>query len=271
MKRFLLLYTLIVTALCSCIKEDRSKCPCNLYVDLSRVDTNYITKVDLMTSGSAGAPQWTAVERNAIGDTVILKVTKDEIDFCAWGNIRGSAVLNDSRTIVSSGQPDSLWSCYRRISARCEDMYVTVEPQRQYIPVTIIVRGMLQNISDVQPVITSVSQGFDFNSAATGDKGTIFPAEVRSPQTAAGYYQFNALMLTQQSATEASLELDFKSDGRPVKVNYPLGEELYKIGENISLSGQKPVVVDLVIGGGTVFFTISVSDWEQHATIDIIY
>lgn len=271
MRRFLLLYALIVTALCSCIKEDRSKCPCYLYVDLSRVDTNYITKVDLMTSGSAGAPQWTAVERNAIGDTVILKVTKDEIDFCAWGNIRGSAVLNDSRTIVSSGQPDSLWSCYRRISARCEDMYVTVEPQRQYIPVTIIVRGMLQNISDVQPVITSVSQGFDFNSAATGDKGTIFPAEVRSPQTAAGYYQFNALMLTQQSATEASLELDFKSDGRPVKVNYPLGEELYKIGENISLSGQKPVVVDLVIGGGTVFFTISVSDWEQHATIDIIY
>jgi hypothetical protein len=271
MRRFLLLYALIVTALCSCIKEDRSKCPCYLYVDLSRVDTYYITKVDLMTSGSAGAPQWTAVERNAIGDTVILKVTKDEIDFCAWGNIRGSAVLNDSRTIVSSGQPDSLWSCYRRISARCEDMYVTVEPQRQYIPVTIIVRGMLQNISDVQPVITSVSQGFDFNSAATGDKGTIFPAEVRSPQTAAGYYQFNALMLTQQSATEASLELDFKSDGRPVKVNYPLGEELYKIGENISLSGQKPVVVDLVIGGGTVFFTISVSDWEQHATIDIIY
>ena len=271
MRRFLLLYALIVTALCSCIKEDRSKCPCYLYVDLSRVDTNYITKVDLMTSGSAGAPQWTAVERNAIGDTVILKVAKDEIDFCAWGNIRGSAVLNDSRTIVSSGQPDSLWSCYRRISARCEDMYVTVEPQRQYIPVTIIVRGMLQNISDVQPVITSVSQGFDFNSAATGDKGTIFPAEVRSPQTAAGYYQFNALMLTQQSATEASLELDFKSDGRPVKVNYPLGEELYKIGENISLSGQKPVVVDLVIGGGTVFFTISVSDWEQHATIDIIY
>lgn len=271
MKRFLLLYALIVTALCSCIKEDRSKCPCYLYVDLSRVDTNYITKVDLMTSDSAGAPQWTAVERNAIGDTVILKVAKDEIDFCAWGNIRGSAVLNDSRTIVSSGQPDSLWSCYRRLSARCEDMYVTVEPQRQYIPVTIIVRGMLQNISDVQPVITSVSQGFDFNSAATGDKGTIFPAEVRSPQTAAGYYQFNALMLTQQSATEASLELDFKSDGRPVKVNYPLGEELYKIGENISLSGQKPVVVDLVIGGGTVFFTISVSDWEQHATIDIIY
>lgn len=271
MRRFLLLYTLIVTALCSCIKEDRSKCPCYLYVDLSRVDTNYITKVDLMTSGSAGAPQWTAVERSAIGDTVILKVAKDEIDFCAWGNIRGSAVLNDSRTIVFSGQPDSLWSCYRRLSARCEDMYVTVEPQRQYIPVTIIVRGMLQNISDVQPVITSVSQGFDFNSAATGDKGTIFPAEVRSPQTVAGYYQFNALMLTQQSATEASLELDFKSDGRPVKVNYPLGEELYKIGENISLSGQKPVVVDLVIGGGTVFFTISVSDWERHATIDIIY
>ena len=271
MKRYLLLCTIVLAALTSCIKEDRSKCPCYLYVDLSRVDTNYINKIDLMTSGTTAAPQWTRVERSAIGDTVILQVAKDEIDFCAWGNLRSSSVVSSSRTIVTSDRPDSLWSCYRRLSTRCEDMYVTVEPERQYIPMTIIVRGMLQGISDVQPSVTSVSKSFDFNSAATADKQTIFPTEVLSPQVSGGYYQFNTVLMTQQNATDACLDLDFKMDGKPVTVGYPLGEELYKIGEDISLSDQKPIIVDLVIGGGSIFFTISVSDWEQHATIDITY
>ena len=260
---------MLTAMLASCIKEDRSKCPCYLYVDLSRVDTNYITKIDLMTSGLSGTPAWTAVERSAIGDTVILAVNKEEIDFCAWGNLRGSAVDGPTRTINARG--DSLWSCYRRLSTRCEDMYVTVEPERQYIPVTIIVRGMIQNLSDIQPSLATVSNTLDFNSGATGDMERIYATEVRSPQASDGYYQFNTLMITQQSATAATLELDFKSDGNPVKVSYPLGEKLLEIGEDISLSDQKPVIVDLVIGSGSVFFTIDVSGWTQHANIDITY
>ena len=262
---------IMVSLLCSCIKEDRSKCPCYLHVDLSRIDVNSISKVDIMTSGSSGEARWTAVPQSAIGDTLIMQVDKDEIDFCAWGNLKGSSILGNSRTIETKERPDSLWSDYRRLATRCEDMYVTVEPVRQHIPLTIFVRGMLQGISEVQPVVTSVSRSFDFNGRATSSLGTLYPTGVASPSQNGGYYQFKALMMTQPNATDAVLELYFKSDGEARMVSYPLGEQLYQIGEDISLTNQKPVIIDLVMGGGSIFLTLNVSDWTNHDTIEITY
>lgn len=271
MMRKAIIAAMAVSLLCSCVKEDRSKCPCYLHVDLSRIDISTIGKVDIMTSGRNGEARWTTVPQYAIGDTLIMQVDKDEIDFCAWGNLKGSAIIGDSRTIATGERPDSLWSDYRRLTTRCEDMYITVEPARQHIPITIIVRGMLQGISDVQPVITRVSRCFDFNGSAIPEDRNIYPARVASPVRNTGYYQFSALMMTQPSATDAVLELHFKSDGIPGMVSYPLGEQLYQIGENISLANQKPVIIDLVMGAGSIFLTVTVSDWASHATIDITY
>lgn len=262
---------IMMSIICSCVKEDRSKCPCYLHVDLSRIDINNISKVDIVTSSSSGEARWTAVPQSAIGDTLILQVDKDEIDFCAWGNLKGSAILDNSRTIETKERPDSLWSDYRRLATRCEDMYVTVEPVRQHIPLTIIVRGMLLGISEVQPVVTRVSHGFDFNGRATSKTGSIIPTGVASPAQNDGYYQFNALMMTQPNATDAILELYFKIDGESRMVSYPLGEQLYRSGENISLTNQKPVIVDLVMGGGSIFLTLTVSDWISHDTIEITF
>lgn len=271
MSRIVLFATIVVSLLCSCVKEDRSKCPCYLHVDLSHIDINLISKVDIMTGSSSGKARWTAVPQSAIGDTLLLQVDRDEIDFCAWGNLKESVILGDSRTIVTNERPDSLWSDYRRLATRCEDMYVTVEPLRQHIPLTIFVRGMLQGISEVKPVVTRVSRSFDFYGRATSQTGSIYPAVVATPVQNGGYYQFKALMMTQPNAADAILELYFKSDGNAMMISYPLGEQLYMNGENISLTNQNPVIVDLVMGGGSIFLTLNVSDWTIHKTIEITY
>ena len=270
MKRIAILL-LCAAMLASCIKEDRTACPCSLHVDLSLIDKNYVNKMDLVMNDNGITPSWFTVDEQYIGDTVILPVNKSEFDFCAWGNLRESVVDLRKGTISSAHNTDTLWSSYHRIMTRCEDAYVTVEPQRRYIPVTIFVRGMIANLKDIQPSLTSVSNSFDFNGNATGNLDKDYLKMIIEPDTPEGYYQFETLMLNQPSATDAGLELTFIEDGAQRRASYPLGKMLYEDGEDITLADGKPIVVDLMLGSGNIFLTIGVADWQQHDVIDIIY
>ncbi|MBO4558193.1 MAG: hypothetical protein J5693_06260 [Bacteroidales bacterium] len=254
----------------ACIREDRTKCPCYLHVDLGKVDRNYIGKVDLMLreTDPYGIPEWYPVESKYIGDTLVMPVNKSEFDFCAWGNLRRSVVEGGLIT-PSAESPDSLWSCYRPISTRCEDVYITVIPERQFIPVTILVRGMIEGISAVRPVLVDAKSVFSVASQSRQAPGAIYPKEVSSPATGGSYYHFQSLLMTQERATNLSLALSFVRDGRQVETSYPIGQMLLEQGEDISLSDRNPIIIDLVIGSASVFLTIRIEDWVTHAVIEI--
>lgn len=267
----LYILTLITGIICAaCIKEDRSGCPCYLHVDLSGVDGYYIHNLDLMMDQGSGHPvQWTAVDETLFGDTLIIPVNKAEFDFCAWGNL-GSSVLDQSGRIISPGQiQDSLWSDSHHINTRCEDAYVSVVPERQYIPVTIIIRGMLSGISSLSPELDNVSDRLSFNGRATGSRVRYKAVLVEGPDSGHGYYLFKTMMLTQATATDATLNLDFTRDGRPLRNTFPLGQILSDIGEDISKTGRNPVVIDLTIGTASIYLTVQVNDWVTHGVFAI--
>lgn len=263
----------LVALLSSCVREDRTHCPCNLHVDLSRVDVDYVHKVDLVMSDVAvdGYPEWYAVDKKYIGDTLIIQVDKSEFDFCAWGNLATSLPDDRSRIISPVDAPDSLWSCYRRIVTRCEDAYVTVLPERQFIPVTIIIRGMLQGISNIRPALNFISDCLDYNGEAKGIPQILIPKLISSPHQGQGYYLYRTMILTQQSATDAHLELEFERNGKTIKGDYPVGEMLLEIGEDISQRDQNPIVLDLTLGATDIFVTIKVIDWVTHGVFTITY
>ena len=261
----LIMLALVCTSSASCIKENRNECPCYLHVDLSRVDSHYVHKMDLMLADRfSGEAQWIAVEKKYIGDTLIMKVDKSEFDFSAWGNLDNS-ILNDAdRTITAADPADSLWSYHRPVSTRCEDSYVKVLAERQHIPVTIIVRGMLQGLSDIRPTFGNISGSLMYNGAAAGTRGILVPLMVKSPGDGDPYYMYKTLLLTQASATDAVLNLHFLKDGKAVETSYPVGEMLASIGEDISATNQNPIVIDLTIGAADILFSIKVSDWTSH-------
>ena len=259
-------------ALVSCIKENRDKCPCYLHVDLSRVDSHYVHKMDLMLADRfGGSADWVAVEKKYLGDTLIIKIDKSEFDFSARGNLENSYLDDVTRTITSREPTDSLWSFCKQISTRCEDAYVKVEPQRQYIPVTVIVRGMLQGISDIRPTLEFISGSLLYGGAATGEKGSLYPVLVHTPSADASYYMYKTMILTQASATEATLNLHFLKNGTSVDATYPVGEMLVELGEDISATNQNPIVIDLAIGAADILLTIKVSDWSRHGIYTITY
>ncbi len=252
----------------ACIREDRSECPCYLHVDLSRVSPQSTRSVDILLASEAG-DRWHPVPESAIGDTLIMAVDKSEFDFCAWGNLGGSQIDGEGRTIRPDVPRDSLWSCVEHISTRCEDAYVQVVMQRQYRPVTIIVRGMLSGISGLSPVLTGVSGGLSFTGAGRGEGARLVPEqEADSPE---GICIFRTMLLTQPSAVNLRLKLFFLQGGKARESEYPLGEMLLAQGEDISTGGGNPVVVDLTVGSASILFTLKCNGWTTHGIYEITY
>ena len=254
----------------SCIKEDRSQCPCYLHLDLKGVDKDYIHSLDLMFEDEA-SDKWLAVEDRYFGDTLILPVDKSEFDFCAWGNLSPESIDRSRRSVIPKEPLDTLWSYSRKIVTRCEDVYVTVVPQREYIPVLIIVRGDTEGVSDVAPRLCNISTAFSYDGRSAGPLESLRPQRVYPPEARDGEYLFQTMLYTQQSATQASLELSFMRDGRLVGGSYSIGEMLTEMGEDISLRNRNPIIIDLLLSGGGVFLTLKVADWMRHSVIDITY
>lgn len=255
----------------SCIKENRTNCPCYLHLDLSRVDSHYVHTLDLMLDGSSDPVEWIGVDKSYIGDTLIIPVAKSEFDLCVWGNILTSRLEGNSRTIIPGNVQDSLWSDYQRISTHCEDAYVSVVPARQYIPVTIIVRGQLGGITNMDPVLGNISDRLTFTGIATGTAGSSRPFLVSAPKSPEGHYLYRTVILTQPTATAADLTVQFERDGHAHRSVLPIGRMLLEIGEDISLPGRNPVVLDITIGTANLFFTIKVDGWTTHGVYEITF
>ena len=260
---------LLCTLGISCIKENRSNCPCYLHLDLSRVDSNYVHSIDLMMEGGHHLAEWFPVDKSYIGDTLIIPVAKSEFDLCAWGNMYTSQREEHSRTITPGNVLDSLWSDYQRISTRCEDAYVSVVPSRQYIPVTIIIRGQIGGITNLDPVLGNISDRLTFTGVATGAAGNSRPLLVSAPTSPEGYYLYRTMILTQASATKANLTVQFERGGLAHRSVLPLGRMLLEIGEDISLTGRNPIVLDITIGTANIFLTIKVNGWTSHGVYEI--
>ncbi len=259
----------------SCIKEDRSGCPCYLHVDLSRLEAPSTRSVDILLSSGADV-QWYPVPEAAIGDTLIMAVDKGEFEFCAWGNLGGAEIDGGEGIIYPDVPRDSLWNCVRHISTRCEEAFVTVAPKRQYRPVTIIVRGMLGGISGLKTVLTGVSGGLGFTGGGRGDGGRLVPEQISGPgqvqdASAAGQYIYRTMLLTQPSADSVQLKLFFMRNGQARESSYPLGRILLSQGEDIREGGGNPVVVDLTIGSASILFTLKCNGWTAHGTYEITY
>ena len=267
-----ILASLLCLISAACIKEDRSKCPCYLEIDMSRVDSHYVHSVDLMMSDTYGRKtEWVPVDKEKIGDTLVLPVCKSEIDFCAWGNLTHSLINEEGHTIDSGNGRDSLWSYYEHIVAKGENATVTVMPLRQYIPMSIIVRGMLGGISNLRPELEGVSDRLSFVGNAAGDAIRLLPDLVSAPGESSSYYLYKTLLLTQESATGAILNLSYDRGGSTHLNSFPIGKMLLENGADLSMKGQNPVIVDLTIGSASVFIITRVEDWATHAVYEIAY
>ncbi len=256
--------------MCSCIREDRSVCPCFLHVDMTELDTGAIHRMDLMLfeegvfSGTHTA--WPA----AFGEEIIIPVSRNELQFCAWGNLESSQLDPAQQTIHLPGGRDSVWLFRQTVRTDCEDVYIKIAPERQFKPVVILLRGQISGISGVHTMITGIDNTFSFGGdVPAGSPGQLVPQLVRSPAEGNDYYQFQTLITRQAETAKAMLRLEFISEGEQRTGEYDVGRLLLEAGEDLTKSDGRPIVIDIVLGSSSAFISISTDGWVRHDTFEI--
>lgn len=270
MSRVIHLCLLCLFLMCSCIREDRSVCPCFLHVDMTDIDTTAIRRMDLMLFQDGVLSGTHTAEPAVFGEELIIPVSRNELQFCAWGNVENSRLDTVRQTINLHGGCDSVWFFSKTVRTDCEDAYIRVVPERQFKSVVIVVRGQISGISEVHTLITGIDNTFSFvGDVPAGNPGQIVPQLVKSPSSGEEYYQFQTLITKQAGAADAILRLEFISEGKLRKGTYELGRLLLEAGEDLSISGGRPIVIDIVLGAASAFISISTEEWVGHDTFEI--
>lgn len=258
--------------MCSCIREDRSVCPCFLHVDLTGLDAGAIRKVDMILFEEDLPGTVITAEHDIAENELIIPVSKGEVQFCVWGNLFSSEIDSERQLIRTVAECDSIWFFRQSVSTNCEDAYLKVAPERQTRTVTVILRGNLAGISNVSTRLTGIDTDFTFSGdVPAGNPGKIVPILVSTPESGSGIYQFQTTITRQADAFDATLELEFTSDGSVRSGTYEIGKMLFEAGEDLSESSGHPIVIDLVFGNSSVFISLAVDGWTGHDVFEITY
>ncbi len=256
--------------MCSCIREDRSVCPCFLHVDMTELDTAAIRRMDMMLFEDGTFSGTHTAEPAVFGEELIIPVSRNELQFCAWGNLESSQLDVTHQTIHLPGGRDSVWLFRQTVHTNCEDTYIKIAPERQFKPVIILLRGRISGISGVNTLITGIDNTFSFGGdVPAGNPGQLVPQLVKSPSSGEEYYQFQTLITRQAEAENAMLRLEFISDGEQRTGEYEIGRMLLEAGEDLTESGGRPIVIDIVLGSSSAFISISTDGWVRHDTFEI--
>ncbi|MCF0172630.1 MAG: hypothetical protein HUJ91_02715 [Bacteroidales bacterium] len=266
-----LLTLLAVAGLPSCILENREDCRCFLHIDLSGVDSGRVAKMNLWIDGADnGYQEKMVVDCSDYDKDIVLKVDRRTSLLYAWGNINSSALYDDMRQLYVADAADSLWSFSELLDCSGDETRVTVVPRRQYVPVTVYVRGDLTDISDVKVWFSRSDKAFNYNSSVVESSGTMEASAVAFPGDAGGYWQFELNYPRQAAAEEAMLNLGFTKGGGTVLQNYTIGAMLKSEGVDLSETDLDPIVIDFTIGRTSVIIKVAVEDWVAQYTREII-
>ncbi len=246
-------------------------CPCFLQVDMTDLDTAAIRRMDLMIFEDGVFSGTHTANPALFREELIIPVSRNELQFCAWGNLDTSQLDTGHQTIHLEEGDDSLWLFRQTVSTNCEDVYIRVTPERQFKPVVILLRGQISAISNVHTSITGIDNTFSFGGEVpAGNYGQLVPQLVKSPDDETEYYQFQTLLSRQAEAAKAMLNLEFMSDGEPRTGVYEIGRLLLEAGEDLTKSDGRPIVIDIVLGSSSAFISISTDGWVRHDTFEII-
>ena len=87
----------VIVAVSSCIKEDRSECPCRLVLDFSDIDTDVISAAAVSMTSADGFAYSEDVDRSDF-DEYMVTVPRTEIEVNIWAG--AGHLLNDDMSVV---------------------------------------------------------------------------------------------------------------------------------------------------------------------------
>lgn len=254
MKRFDF-FMICMLLLSSCIKEDRSGCPCRLYVDLTEVDSSAISSVKMAVSDIAAYFLVSEVEKEKYASECVLKVPRRKLWLNVYSGDDGLGT-QDSGLLIPYGQdcpPVYMYSTL--VDADCEKVVKKVKMSKNHCRMTVC----LENEQDFEYYMSVKGNVCGYSADGLPLAGG-FKYRLQSEDDESFY-----VIVPRQ--LDASLILDVE-DGDKVLKSFALGEYVSASGYDWRSENLRDIVV--TIDYALTKVSIQVKGWDYVYDFDVV-
>lgn len=259
MKRILsiLFISLLAVSVGSCIKEDRSVCPCLVNLDFKSVNKKLVRKVNIYISDSNGELiHVDSLDNSEFDENYEIYLPKGHVEIVIWGNIGDNNFVSLDKGHICTKcnrSPDDLYLFYNEEDINEEEKNINVTLHKRYHNVKIHLKGLSQTDSGIEMTIKSSVCGYEMNgNPLSGDH--IFMKDSICP--------FN--ILEQKNTDDLVLIL---SDRNGRLLEYKLGKELTGLLDYSP--GKDFEDISLFIDYASPFINIEIEEWTEFSPGDI--
>lgn len=251
------LISAVITAFPSCsVKEDRSRCPSLLQLDMTPCKAH--TRTVSVTACDGDVLFRHRYVPGVTPDTVEYDVPRELIRVYAL-NDGESPILGGPSVVVQPGcQFDSLFSCSHDVDADCESVYDMIRLHKQFASLTLDLTGLLPIQSNCNMEICGNVIGYDvMDMMPIGGQFSFMMEECRDQR-------YNVLLPRQK---DDSLGLVIHHGGER-KSYYPIGEYLRDAGYDWYAEDLADAVVTIkTIEAGV---SVQITEWLTGFVWDVV-
>lgn len=269
--RILLLLTLASYAtgmLTSCIKEDRSKCPCRISLCMNKIDRDIIKRIDIMVADRSGKiVYYDTLHRESLSSEYRFQLPREDYSLYVWGNITHKTEVGiEKRSLMISDECDADHYYFHSspIYASGEECSISIEMAKRHSKIKVTLTGAQEeNEKELELVVGSGTGGYTADGDIIVRKRTFSPKRERNgkDEDSSPTYLFSAI----REKKPSDLVIKVLYRGKEI-ISYPIGDVLYEMGRDISADEYEDVEVTIDFSYSTI--KIEIMDW---VTTDEIY
>lgn len=234
----------------SCIKEDRTVCPCLFSMDFSHINREIVKQLHIfIIDDNHNTLLHDSLNNEKFGDIYEMYIPKRNVEIMIWGNIGKSSILdtlNKRVNTVNGENPDNLYLYYNMICIHGEKMRVRISMRKYYHNIKVFFKGKANKNRELSIRINSSTSGYNFDGIPAGGEYNLIRDSV---------FSFN--IFRQKIPEELMMTL---SDGNKVLFEYELGKNILPL---FDYEGNRDLNdVCLIIDFSSSTIKVDKVDWE---------
>lgn len=250
----LMLTVSMIAGSCS-VKEDRSTCPCRLYLDFTLTDTLVTPQVSVFVSGSDADRSHKDIKASEFMPEYIIEVPRDIVHLNVYAGLEGLPFTQQGLVIPTGEQCPELYSFSEPVDARGEIAASSVDMHKNHCVMSVIIKKD-DDLSYGLCVKSNVC-GYDQNGAPLPGPFAYSPESEED-----GTYR---VVLPRQIDSDMRLEVD---DGADVLRSFALGQYIVAGGYDWAAEDLEDVEVE--IDWSCTSITLTVKGWEWVEEYEIV-
>lgn len=252
-RSLLLTACMLICAGCS-VKENRTVCPCRLFLDFSEVDPSAVKSADFHLSASDGFIFTGTLESGSFTDDVVIDVPRTQIKVVSWCGAGGYA--SDGGVVIPYGEDcPPVYSHISDVEASGESVREVVVMRKNHCRMRINVIG------EEYEVMNLILRG---NVNGYGNDGQPSKGRFAYKSTPDASGEISAVLPRQVDNTLV-LEVD---DGTDLSKSFAIGEYIESSGYDWTVPDLHDIIID--IDFAITHVSLTIMGWDKEYRYEIV-